>query len=130
MDDLLRTTGRDTFDTAGTTATMVCIHGGPMNHFNRHGQPTVNPSTAKLVSFTLGGFGSDPAPQPEEPKPVEVNPNEPPPLKKVFTFNNRDLYCANVGDSEAYLLFVILSFRFFPIVSINHHLLCHSYQLC
>ena len=131
MEDLLKNISTELFETAGTTATFCCLHGGPINYFTRFGQPAVNPATARLAGLSSGTTLRLPFASPEnasvapveptnETAAAEENAEQKDLLKKVVSKNTRELYCANVGDSEAYLLFdTLLSIFYYSFNFLN-----------
>ncbi|KAA6373954.1 MAG: hypothetical protein EZS28_030519, partial [Streblomastix strix] len=100
MEDMMKETSADQFEMAGCTATLVLVHGTPLTTHNRFGEPCINVSTLRLFGL---------APQPgsqnlseKDGTPKTIN-SSIPQIKKVSSNGQRELFCANVGDSEAFL---------------------------
>ncbi|KAK2959100.1 putative Protein phosphatase 2C [Blattamonas nauphoetae] len=96
MDKLMHRVSDDLFETAGCTTSIVAICGSPLNTFDKYGRPIAPPP----ISSLLGGSLSHHPPQQDPSSLVREGIQR---LPIVTSHGERELYCANVGDSEVYL---------------------------
>ncbi|KAK2962475.1 putative Protein phosphatase 2C [Blattamonas nauphoetae] len=96
MEKLMHSVSEDLFFTAGCTTSLIAITGSPLNSFDQTG----NPVAPAAFPGVLGQFTNT---SPRSPTPMPQPTDSIPRLPHVVAHGERELLCANVGDSEVYL---------------------------